>query len=94
MVAQAAGHPPPVVDHAETAVGLAHFGSGTGSEHPDAIGATRRMTKAELDTCRENGIAEVVEIPVGLDLVVIAQSKAGAVVHLTLAQIARSTTSS
>jgi phosphate transport system substrate-binding protein len=86
-VATALGRPAPVVDYAEPTLGFKLLCDGTGAEYPDAVAATRHMTKAELEACQSHGIGEIVEIPVGLDLLVIAQSKAGPSMRLTLAQL-------
>jgi phosphate transport system substrate-binding protein len=93
-VARAAGRPTPVVEYADTTLGLTLLcglagSEHPGAEHPDAVGATRRMTKTEFDACRENGVTEIVEIPVGIDLLVLAQSKSGPPLRLTLAQTYR-----
>jgi phosphate transport system substrate-binding protein len=90
-VASAAGRPAPDVEYADTTLGLKLLcgladPDNPDAERPDAVGATRRMTKTELDACRENGVTEIVEIPVGIDLLVLAQSKAGPQLRLTLAQ--------
>ena len=85
-VARAVGGPAPIVEHADTTLGIKLLCGGADAERPDAVGATRRMTKAELDACQRNGVTEVVEIPVGIDLLVIAQSKAGPPMRLTMAQ--------
>jgi len=89
--AKAAGASAPVVEYADTTLGikllcgLAELERDK-EEHPHAVGATRRMTKAELDACRRNGVADIVEIPVGIDLLVLAQSKAAPPLRLTLTQ--------
>jgi phosphate transport system substrate-binding protein len=85
-VAQEAGGPAPVVEHTSTGLGFTFLCSG-GADQPDAASVTRRMRKSELDDCRKNGVSEVVEIPVGLDVLVIAQSKAGPALRLTRAQM-------
>jgi phosphate transport system substrate-binding protein len=41
------------------------------------------MRLAELQTCQKNGVKEVVEIKVGYDGIVLAQSKAGTTLNLT-----------
>jgi phosphate transport system substrate-binding protein len=85
--AKAVGGAAPVIEETGTALGFGYLCAGSGAEHPDATSATRRMRKGEFDVCRRNGVGEVVEIPVGLDLLVIGQSKAGPAMRLTLAQI-------
>lgn len=90
-VAKAAGGPAPVVEHANTTLGFKLLcgladPDRPDADRPDAAGVTRRMKKTELDACRRSGVAEIVEIPVGIDLLVLAQSKAGPPMQLTLAQ--------
>jgi phosphate transport system substrate-binding protein len=68
-------------------LGLAHLCAGSGAEHPDAASVTRRLRKSELDVCRRNGVGDLVEIPVGLDMLVLAQAKAGPVKALTAQQM-------
>jgi phosphate transport system substrate-binding protein len=86
--ARASGAPAPVVEDTGTTPGFGYLCAGTGDIHPDAVSASRRMRKAEFDTCERNGVKAIAEIPVGLDIVVIAQSKAGPSMRLTLAQMA------
>ncbi len=85
--AKAAGGPIPVVENTGTTLGLAHLCAGSGPEHPDAASIARRLKKDEFDVCRRNGVTDLVEIPVGLDMLVIAQSKAGLVMQLTFDQM-------
>jgi len=85
--ARAAGARAPIVENTGTAIALAHLCAGSGPEHPDAASVTRRLRKAELDVCRRNGVAELVEVPVGLDMLVVAQAKAGPVRALTSQQM-------
>lgn len=86
-VAKAAGTPAPAVETTGTTPGIASFCGGIGASYPDASSSTRRMKKSEFAACQDNGVAEIVEIPVGLDIVVVAHSKAGPPMRLTLAQI-------
>ena len=86
--ARAMGDPAPVVEDTGTTPGFAYLCRGTGAAHPDAVSASRRMRRAEFDACARNGVKEIAEVPVGLDIVVIAQSKAGPAMRLTLAQMA------
>lgn len=86
-VAKAAGAGAPMVESTETALGLAYLCAGGSADHPDAASVERRLRKAELDVCQRNGVAELVEIPVGLDMLVVAQAKAGPVKALTSQQM-------
>lgn len=86
-VARAAGAPAAVVEHTGTTLAFEYLCGGPGAGHPNAASVTRRMTKREFNTCVKNGVSELVEIPVGLDILVVAQSKAGPRMRLTLAQL-------
>jgi phosphate transport system substrate-binding protein len=86
-VAKAVDAPPPVVEHTGTTLAFDYLCGGPGLGHPNAASVTRRMTKREFDTCGKNGVSEIVEIPVGLDILVVVQSKAGPSMRLTLAQL-------
>ena len=86
-VAKAVGGPPPVVENTGTTLGLKAICAGVSANHPDATNSTRRMKKREFDVCQANHVGEIVEIPVGLDILVMAQSKAGPEMQLTLAQM-------
>jgi phosphate transport system substrate-binding protein len=76
-----------VVENTGTTLGLARLCAGGGPEHPDAASVTRRLRRDEFDVCGRNGVRELVEIPVGLDMLVVAQAKAGPVKALTSQQL-------
>ncbi|MEL0144850.1 MAG: substrate-binding domain-containing protein, partial [Alphaproteobacteria bacterium] len=54
--------------------------------HPDMTNASRRMKKSEFEACTKNGIG-ITEVKVGFDGIVIANSKAGPDISLTLPQV-------
>ncbi|HEY7552613.1 MAG TPA: substrate-binding domain-containing protein [Hyphomicrobiaceae bacterium] len=85
--AKAAGGPAPTVEDTGTTLGIAHLCAGSGPQHPDAASVARRLRKSEFDVCRRNGVVDLVEIPVGLDMLVVAQAKAGRVKALTSQQM-------
>jgi phosphate transport system substrate-binding protein len=85
--AKAAGGPAPVIEDTGTALAFDYLCGGTGAGYPNAASVTRRMRRSELDVCFANGVKQVVEIPVGLDILVLAQSRAGPLTHLTLDQM-------
>jgi phosphate transport system substrate-binding protein len=86
-VATSAGMPAPAVETTGTTPGIWSFCTGIGEHYPDASSATRRMKKSEFETCQANGVTEIVEIPIGLDILVVAHSKAAPAMSLTLAQM-------
>ena len=63
------------------------FCAGVGGQNPDIEDASRRIKKSELDDCIKNGVKEVSEIQIGIDGIAFAESKAGATLMLTPAQI-------
>jgi phosphate transport system substrate-binding protein len=73
----------PKVESTGTGGGLKLFCNGVGPQYPDIANASRRIRPAELATCAQNGVKDVVEIKVGYDGIVLAQSKAGTTLTLT-----------
>ena len=73
----------PKVESTGTGGGLKLFCNGVGPQFPDIANASRRIKVGELATCAQNGVKDVVEIKVGYDGIVLAQSKAGASLVLT-----------
>ena len=76
----------PVVELTGTGGGIKLFCSGVGENTPDFANASRPIKDSELADCKANG-ATPVEIKVGFDGIVLANSKAGAAVDLTKEQI-------
>ena len=73
----------PKVESTGTGGGIKLFCNGVGPQFPDIANASRRMRPAELATCQKNGVKDVVEIKVGYDGIVLAESKTGAALNLT-----------
>jgi phosphate transport system substrate-binding protein len=73
----------PKVESTGTGGGIKLFCNGVGPQYPDVANASRRMRPAELQGCQKNGVKDVVEIKVGYDGLVIAQSKSGPALPLT-----------
>ncbi len=84
---KAGGGKTPVVESTGTGGGMKLFCAGVGVTHPDLTNASRAMKKGEFEDCAKNGVKEIVEIKVGIDGLTIAQSKAGAAIKLSMAQI-------
>lgn len=76
----------PVVESTGTGGGVKLFCSGVGENTPDFTNASRPIKSAELETCKANGVTPV-EIKVGFDGIVLANSKAGTAIDLTKEQI-------
>ncbi len=77
----------PVVESTGTGGGMKLFCAGVGVGHPDMTNASRAIKKGEFEDCQKNGVKDIIEIKVGIDGLVLAQSKAGAPLKLTLEQV-------
>lgn len=66
----------PIVESTGTGGGMRLFCGGVGVNTPDVANASRRITRSEFDTCRQNGVTPI-EIEVGFDGIVVASAKAG-----------------
>ncbi len=65
----------PKIESTGSGGGLKLFCAGIGVEHPDIANASRRIKKSEYEKCRKNGVSEIVEIKIGYDGIVIANTK-------------------
>ena len=77
----------PKVESTGTGGGLKLFCNGVGPQCPDIANASRRIKPAHPATCAQNGVKDVVEIKVGYDGIVLAQSKAGTPLLLTRKEV-------
>ena len=76
------GFKTPVVESTGTGGGIKLFCAGNGDSTPDIANASRRMKDTELAACKAAGV-EVVEVKIGYDGIVIANSKKAPSVALT-----------
>lgn len=77
----------PVVESTGSGGGLKLFCQGVGDRTPDITNASRRIKASEVELCASNGVAEIVEVQIGYDGIVLANSKKSERVELTLKQI-------
>jgi phosphate transport system substrate-binding protein len=73
----------PKIESTGSGGGLKLFCAGVGVEHPDITNASRAIKKSEYDTCMANGVKEIVEVKIGYDGIVLANSKKAAPLKLT-----------
>ena len=73
----------PKIESTGSGGGLKLFCAGVGVEHPDITNASRAIKKSEYDQCIANGVKEVVEVKIGYDGIVMANSKKAAPLKLT-----------
>ncbi len=74
---------PPIVESTGTGGGMKLFCAGVGAQHPDIEDASRRIKASEVAQCKANGVTGIIEIKVGIDGIVLAQSKKAAPFNLT-----------
>ncbi len=77
----------PIVESTGTGGGIKLFCAGLGSRFPDVANASRRLKAGELADCQKNGARDIVEVEVGVDGLVLAQSKAGVPLDLSLRDV-------
>ncbi len=82
-VGRAKGVKTPKIESTGTGGGMKLFCNGVGVEHPDISDASRRIKKSEFDTCQANGVKDIVEMKIGYDGIVLANSKAAPLTKLT-----------
>ena len=65
----------PKIESTGSGGGFKLFCSGVGVENPDITNASRRIKKSEVETCAKNGVKDVIEVKIGYDGIVLANSK-------------------
>ena len=73
----------PKIESTGSGGGLKLFCAGVGVEHPDITNTSRRIKQSEYETCVANGVKEIIEVKMGYDGIVLANSKKAAPLKLT-----------
>jgi phosphate transport system substrate-binding protein len=84
---KAGGFPTPVVESTGTGGGFKLFCGGVGVDHPDVSNASRAITKGEFETCTSAGVDGIIELKIGFDGIVLANSKSGPAFKVTRTQV-------
>ncbi len=74
----------PIVESTGSGGGLKLFCAGVGDNSPDITNASRRIKKSEIERCRKNGVNDIIEVKIGYDGIVLANSRQSKVMELTL----------
>jgi phosphate transport system substrate-binding protein len=74
----------PVVESTGTGGGFKLFCQGVGADTPDISNASRAIKKAEIETCKQNGVEKITEVKIGYDGIVLANSKAAPEMDISL----------
>lgn len=85
--AKASGAATPKVESTGTGGGMKLFCGGVGTGHPDLTGASRQIKKSEFEQCQANGVKDIIEIQIGFDGIVLANSKKAPAMKLTTKDI-------
>lgn len=64
----------PTVESTGTGGGFKEFCKGLGVQHPDISNASRRIKASEFAKCQANGVKEIIEVLIGYDGIVLANS--------------------
>jgi len=73
----------PKVESTGSGGGLKLFCDGIGTDYPDIANSSRAIKASEVAACASNGVAEVIEVKIGYDGIVVANSVKGVDVALT-----------
>ncbi|MGH1470377.1 MAG: PstS family phosphate ABC transporter substrate-binding protein [Cellvibrionaceae bacterium] len=65
----------PKVESTGSGGGLKLFCQGVGVSHPDITNSSRRIKESEVKQCADNGVAEIIEVLIGYDGIVVANAK-------------------
>ena len=65
----------PKIESTGSGGGLKIFCQGVGVETPDITNASRRIKKSECEKCAKNGVKDIMEVQIGYDGIVVANSK-------------------
>ncbi len=77
----------PKIEPTGSGGGIKLFCNGIGVEHPDIANSSRRILASEVQACNQNGVTEIVEVKIGYDGIVLANSKSATAFDLTLRDI-------
>jgi phosphate transport system substrate-binding protein len=69
----------PKVESTGTGGGFKLFCAGVGVQYPDVSNASRAIKQSEIDQCSKAGVKDIVEVKIGYDGIVLANSRKGVV---------------
>lgn len=65
----------PKIESTGSGGGLKLFCAGVGTQYPDMANASRAIKRSEIDRCKKNGVTEIIEVKIGYDGIVLANSR-------------------
>jgi phosphate transport system substrate-binding protein len=73
----------PKVESVGTGGGLKLFCQGVGPQYTDISNASRRIKASEVESCEKNGVKDIIEVKIGFDGIVLANSKSAPTYELS-----------
>ncbi len=64
----------PILEATGSGSGIKLFCSGVGEEHPDVTNSSRKIKESEVKLCQKNGVDGILEVKIGYDGIVLANS--------------------
>lgn len=80
---RASGKATPKIESTGSGGGMKLFCSGVGTNYPDITNSSRRIKSSEFKQCQANGVTDVIEVQIGYDGIVIANSVTAPVMELS-----------
>ena len=80
-------YPTPTIESTGSGGGLKLFCAGVGVQHPDMTNASRAIKSSEVEDCIANGVAEPVEVMIGYDGIVLANSNEATTYELSRSEL-------
>ena len=77
----------PKIEPTGSGGGIKSFCGGVGVEHPDIANSSRRILATEVEACAKNGVAQIVEVKIGYDGIVLANAKSSAQYKVSLREL-------
>ncbi|MEF1228574.1 substrate-binding domain-containing protein [Vibrio fortis] len=77
----------PKIESTGSGGGLKLFCAGIGENTPDITNASRKIKASEVELCAKNGVNDIVEIKIGFDGIVLANSKKAQQFELSLQDV-------
>ncbi|MBL6785772.1 MAG: substrate-binding domain-containing protein [Rickettsiales bacterium] len=77
----------PIIESTGTGGGFKLFCAGIGANTPDFTNASREIKESEVELCKNNGVTDILEIKIGYDGIVLANSNEAKKYSLTVEQI-------
>ncbi len=81
------GFKTPKVESTGSGGGIKLFCAGVGVQHPDIANSSRAIKATEVEACAANGVKDIVEVKIGYDGIVMAQSVKAVAMPLTTRDI-------